>query len=523
MFAIEIYYLMKSNGKIQLYPLLRIAIFLILGILTGYYFYPFVPISWSVTMMTVLLVVMIVLRKYDVLQSIFIMLTTFCLGIFLVTEERHEMNVVLPENNVYYNAVVESEPVDYGKTVRCDLLIVNKDGKTMRIKASILKDTVAYRYKHLHVGDGIGAFSRFEKIENFSTSSFDYKLWSECHGFVAKTFIYFSDWEKTVVDLRHLSYVERTRLSALKFRQSLIQHYKNYGLNGQNMAVVVAMTLGDKSLLSPQTKDIYSKTGASHVLALSGLHFSIIYSILLLLSMNRKRSMIHLVVMMLAIWSYAILVGLAPSVVRSAVMLSLYSLAALLNRNKMSVNTLSLAAIIMLVANPMNIFDVGFQMSFFSVLSIIIFFKPIYSIVKLKYIEKSNFLKWIWGLSSVSIAAQIGVAPLVAFYFGRFSCYFLLTNFIVIPCVYIILYASVTILFLSFVPVFQQIIISLLYFVVNGLNHLLTCISELPGACISELHPSVIQIVILYVLMGCFYIIAQYMKKLYSVHNQFNL
>ena len=130
-------------------------------------------------------------------------------------------------------------------------------------------------------------------------------------------------------------------------------------------------------------------------------------------------------------------------------MITVYSVVRLLNRDRSSLNTLALTAIILLVLHPQNLWDVGFQLSFMAVLSIILFAPTLYGLFSYEQLQHHWLLRWAWTLITVSVAAQLGTAPLVAYYFGRFSCYFLLSNFIVIPCATIILYTAV-LLFVCF-------------------------------------------------------------------------
>ena len=148
------------------------------------------------------------------------------------------------------------------------------------------------------------------------------------------------------------SRVERTRLRCLQWRQQLLARYEAQGLEGEQYAVVAAM--------------------AAHVLALSGLHLGIIYTLLSLLVVGRRWQMLSQLVCILGIWAFAFLVGLSASVVRSAIMLTVYALLSLGHRDKMSLNTLAFTAILMLVVNPRSLFDISFQLSFMAVASILL-------------------------------------------------------------------------------------------------------------------------------------------------------
>jgi competence protein ComEC len=246
---------------------------------------------------------------------------------------------------------------------------------------------------------------------------------------------------------------------------------------------------------------VYSQTGASHVLALSGLHLAIIYTLLSLLTVGRRRRMVSQALLVLSIWAFVFLVGLPSSVVRAAVMLSVYALLSLGHRDKMSVNTLAFTAMMMLMVNPMALYDVGFQLSFMAVFSILVCLPLFERVFSRQYLLTHRPVRWAWSLVSVSCAAQIGVAPLIAYYFGRFSTYFLLTNFIVVPAATLILYLSLIVFILPSLTF-------LLIYAVSILNKTLTLIASIPGTCIDGLHPSVIQVSMVYLIIGAVVLMA---------------
>lgn len=297
------------------------------------------------------------------------------------------------------------------------------------------------------------------------------------------------------------SRIERTQQYFLHQRELLLERLASAGLSDDQYAVVAAMAMGDKSALTHELKDTYSKTGASHILALSGLHLGIIYALLSMLVVGRRWQMVSQILIILSIWAFVFLVGMPASVVRSAVTLTVYALLAIGHRHKMSVNTLAFTAIVMLLISPQALFDVGFQMSFMAVFSILLFVPLFYRPLSSEYLMKHRIVSWIWGMVAVSIAAQIGVAPLIAHYFGRFSCYFLLTNFIVIPAATIILY-------LSLCTLLWPAIGTLLACVVGMLNTTLSYIAAIPGATIGDLHPSIMLTASLYaVILATYYLL----------------
>lgn len=290
----------------------------------------------------------------------------------------------------------------------------------------------------------------------------------------------------------------RSRLFFLHQRERLLSHYHRQGVEGEAYAIVAATTLGDKSAIGKDLRQTYNVSGAAHVLALSGMHIGIIYTLLSILMTGRRRRIVTQVVLVAAIWGFVFLVGMPVSAVRAATMFSLYALLSLGYREKMSINALAFTALVILLVSPYTLFDIGFQMSYMAVLNILVWMPVMERWPSQAFLQRHRLLRWLWGLTAVSIAAQVGVAPLVAYYFGRVSTYFLLTNFLVLPAVTLILWlAPATLVIAPLSPVLTA--------VVSGLNTGLRVISRLPGSSIEGLHPTLLQVLLVYVLMLCVY------------------
>lgn len=297
-----------------------------------------------------------------------------------------------------------------------------------------------------------------------------------------------------------VSRLDRSKTYFLERRAKLLDRLSESGVDGSAYAVVAAMALGDKSQLTTELRDAYAISGVSHILALSGLHLGIIYTLLSLLLSRRRWQMVSQIVIIVSIWLFVFLVGLSASVVRSAVMVSIYAMLSLGHRDKLSVNTLAFAAIVMLLFNPMALFDVGFQLSFMAVLTILLFYPLLESLWSQPFLLDHRLFRWLWTMLSVSCAAQIGVAPLIAYYFGRISCYFLLANLVVVPAAALILYLSLAVLLIPSLAY-------LLIYIVDTLNQLLVSIAALPGASIEGLHPTPLQVWMMYVIIFAVYLL----------------
>ena len=472
-------------------PLLRLAVCLMVGIVVGD---GVGTAEWLFPLFVMMVVGTLLLWRYVVLQSLAIAVCFILLGWLLVQRQEASLRVSWPKQEVMYEAVVLSEPAEKAKTMAVDILLCTGGRK---LKCYLYKDD---RSRNLKIGDGLKIQSRIRPNSEWRKGTFDYKRYLEVHGFSGQTFVSSWKWQKAQISLRDLSRVERTRLFFLKLRSRLLSHINIGHTDTDALAVVAAMTLGDKSALTNELKDTYAVAGASHILALSGLHLSIVYTLLSLMIVGRRWHTVTQILIILTIWAFVFLVGMSTSVVRSATMLTIYALISSGQRDKMSVNTLAFTALLVLAVSPLSLFDTGFQMSYLAVFSILLFVPLSERLFPLDYMMEHRIVRWLWGMVAVSCAAQIGVAPLTAYYFGRFSVFFLLTNVIVIPAATLILWMA------PVVFVFPSLAYILLY-IVSGLNTLLTAIASIPGASIDGLHPTILQATMTYVVIVACYLL----------------
>ena len=403
--------------------------------------------------------------------------------------------VTWPDGYVSYEGIIVSEVSERPKSMGMNVVIA---GNGRKMKCYVAKDADSRRLK---IGDRLLLTSRIERNRDWRQGTFDYRRYQEVHGFSGQTFVRSGDWQRQQPSWQGLPVGWRLRLHFLCYRHQLLERYRQMGAADDQYAVLAAMTLGDKSAMSSTLRQVYAVSGASHVLALSGLHLGIIYMLLSLLVVNRRLRLLSQVMIVTAIWAFALLVGLPASVVRAAVMISLYALLSLAGRNRMSVNALAVAALCILMVNPDSLADVGFQLSFLAMLAILLLLPLADRLVPRHRLQDYPLLRWLWGLTTVSVAAQVGVAPLVAYYFGRFPTWFLLTNIVVIPTTTLILCLALAALLLPAVG-------SALLWTVGALNTVLTFIAvSLPCASIDGLHPSVLQTAMAYVIIVSVYFI----------------
>ena len=318
-------------------------------------------------------------------------------------------------------------------------------------------------------------------------------------------FVRWDGWQRGGDGWNSISHLQRLRIKALILRERLLNRLQVNDDDDEAQALIAAMVLGDKSALTPELRNRYAVTGASHVLALSGLHLSIIYLLLTRLTLGRRRSWLAQVLVVLAVWGYALLTGLPTSLIRAATMISVYSLFMLGGRRHAPLNVLCFTAIIMLLTDSNALFDVGFQLSFMSMLCILLFMPLMESWFSPQWMMEHRIARWLLSLSTVSVAAQMGTAPLIAYYFGRFSTWFLVTNLIVIPLVTLILYTAIMAL------VFPSIAI-ISVSIAHVMNKALDIIRTWPLASVEGLHPSVLQVAMCYVVVAAVYVLLTYSR-----------
>lgn len=229
-------------------------------------------------------------------------------------------------------------------------------------------------------------------------------------------------------------------------QKRLYQRLTAAGMRGDERATTGALTLGYKEDLDPTLRRHFQASGAAHVLAVSGLHTGIIYGLLLwLLTLGGRRKPLYenrlgraavSLVIITAMWGYAWLTGMTPSVVRAVLMVTIFEVGRMFYRQAFSLNTIAAAAVLILLVRPLDLWSISFQLSFSATAAIVIMAKEMGKIVhydSLKRLPAGRFLNWVVGILIVSLAAQLGTLPLSMYYFGQISNYFLLTNLIVLP------------------------------------------------------------------------------------------
>ena len=226
-------------------------------------------------------------------------------------------------------------------------------------------------------------------------------------------------------------------------RLRFINVIRNSRLTPSQQGIAEALLLGWDNDLDSETESHFRDAGITHLLCVSGLHVGIIALLaghLLFFLSNRRRSRLFKGLFQLTIiWVFVILTGLSPGTMRAGLMFSLVVLGQMLFSRPPTLNTIAASALILLVVNPLLLFDVGFQLSYCSVFAIVTLTPHLEELIPLPSSEGKlpSLVLWLLrklrALFCVSLAAQLAITPLTLFYFHQFPLYFLLANMVVVP------------------------------------------------------------------------------------------
>jgi competence protein ComEC len=268
---------------------------------------------------------------------------------------------------------------------------------------------------------------------------------------------------------------------------------------GRDYPVASAILLGLRKKIDPELYKAYSATGAVHILAVSGLHVGIIAQLFewifqFLFRRQVRYKWIQSVAILVIIWLYTILTGATPSIMRSAFMFSAFIIGRGLQREAVPMNILAGTAFFLLLWNPRDLYNIGFQLSFGAMAGIFLFYETIRTLVTIRTI----WLQWVWKVFAVSIAAQLIIYPVVGYYFHQFAFYFWLTSLIATPLSYIILFLGIFIfpIIALKVSILTWIQYPLIW-AVMGMNNLIAWIYTLPLGKVGGWWPTQIDTILL--------------------------
>lgn len=488
-------------------PFIRLLLPIILGVLLAEFYSVenwLLYISITLSLFALLVYQLIpAFRKsyaYTFIFGIFVFILCLSSGAFRVNSSNESMHLSSHDSITAFEGRLKRSPDEKPKSIAC-LIEIKKVYKSKvwekanaQVVLYLAKDSLS---KSLRVGDEILVSSKLDRVRNNGNpNEFDYANYLKHRSILYATYVRGTDWK-----LVEKSQTYSLKQMAVAGRQKLLDTYKKAGLKNESYEILSALTLGAREEVSEDVKSVWTAAGATHVLAVSGLHVGIIFGVmqflLSFLAGSKLGRYIRAIILILCLWSYALITGLSPSVMRAASMFSILALGLMINRKGTIYNSLMISACALILYNPFVLFDVGFQFSYLAVISIV-FFQPKFD----KLLKINSFvLRWSWKLFTVSLAAQVGTFPLAVYYFHQFPSYFFLSNFVIIPVAGLLIYASALLLIFSGVDFISKWLTYGLQHFVEFIHWLIYQIQDLPGALIQRITFSSFQVILLYALI----------------------
>lgn len=301
-----------------------------------------------------------------------------------------------------------------------------------------------------------------------------------------------------------------------KSRTKITTLLKNSLNNDKTIGLAEAMLIGFRDDIDKELLSSYINTGVVHIIAISGMHLGLIFLIINFFTkilIGKKRTAVSGILITIPIlWLFSLLTGGSASVIRSAIMLTIILISTFLKKSSNGLNTLLASAFILFVDNPCIVYDLGFQLSYAAVLSILIF-DPL--IKKLVYV-KNIIVKKGWEMISITLAAQILTTPISIYYFHQFPILFLFTNLVAIPLSSVILLSEIALCFFWQIGIPVNAIANIINTLITFLNNYIHYMEKIPFGMIKHIYFGVSSMLLMYGLIFVAYM-------LYKKYNSINL
>lgn len=492
--------------KLENYPIVKVLLPYLAGIVIAYFGDFSAEVCRILSFATLILFVMAVAftflkgYRWRILQTAVMSSAFLFAGIFLTDLRFHPIaDEKTFESGTDWMVRVAEEPTLREKSVKVVADVLQDASGAPQKEKILLYLQPSPSATELRYGDLLAVHANLSRIEPpANPDAFDNQLYMRRRGIYYSGFVRDGAWECFG---RHPA--NPLKFVAQNARNKLTDIYISTGMCGDELDILKAILLGDDDTLDPELKASYSSAGVSHILCVSGMHVGIIFMIINFLlkplDLFRASRIGKSVLVMLVIWLYAHITGLAPSVTRSATMFSFVTIGQLLRRNTNVFHSLFASMFILLVTNPLLLFEVGFQLSYLAVAGIVLFQPKLAAV----YSCRTRTGNYFWGLLTVSVAAQLGTSPISIYYFAQFPNYFMLSNLSVIALSFVVIITGVSLLPLSFLPLASSLLSQLLTWEIRLMNRIIVFIEHLPHAVTTNIDFHLVQVLLLYGVIGC--------------------
>jgi competence protein ComEC len=300
---------------------------------------------------------------------------------------------------------------------------------------------------------------------------------------------------------------------AYQSRNNLINYlHKHYSL--RVAALLESLLIGFKDEVATEDLNAFAVSGTMHVMAVSGMHVGLLYLILIFLLTGKRRIRNFPVwrglVILICLWAFAILTGLGASVLRAAIMFSILEIGrSIFKQEGNMLNSLFASAFIQLLFDPLQLIDVGFQLSYLAVLGILVFYPKLNSI----WLPPGAVLRFIYQSALVSLAATIATFPVTLYFFGKFPLWFLPANIVIVPFSSLLIIASLFSMCFGWLEPIEKLLSGCVNYLSEGILATTHFFAKLPGASLTGLKPDEFSVILLYILLIFFALYWVYSQK----------
>ena len=348
--------------------------------------------------------------------------------------------------------------------------------------------------QHLHYGNQLLLFKTLQSIKNTGNPGcFDYQRYCTFQGISYQ--VYLKQDEYAALKIKNENLFWKFLFST---RAKIVTILKKYIPGAKEAGLAEAMLIGYKDDLDKSLVQSYANTGVVHIIAISGLHLGLIYWLLTLLCKplpkRKAGKYIQPLIIIAGLWLFSCIAGGSPSVLRSAVMFTCLVIGAQMNRRTAIYNSLAASAFLLLCYNPFWLWDAGFQLSYAAVLSLAIFYKPIYNLLFIS----NKLLDVVWKSVAVTLAAQILTIPISVYLFHQFPNLFLIANLLAVPLSSLIIIGEIILCAVNIFPAIAAGIGFLLNYIIRWLNSFIEYTGSLSFAITNDLQISFFQLICLY-------------------------
>lgn len=458
------------------YPFYRILFFLVLGIVVSHLFAPAIEVLYyGVILSFVVAIPFLWIYKFSTLSKSCFTLAAYSFFFFIGALQlqwssqlaaNHFMNKQEQGQHYSISLQLDQQLTSNSFNDRFYAKVTGIANEAVSGNTLILfKKTDSLNYK---VGDQLVIYDAFQ-TPAFSRNpgDFDYR------NYLASIDVYGMLYIDRSKILHHANTLHKSSFLVF-FRNTLLEKLSASGLKVQVKGMIEALVLGQRQHVDPEITKSFRDAGVIHILALSGLHVGIILLILRFITRPilriRQGRWLQSVILVVLLWFFALLTGMSPSIMRAVTMFSFIAVGMNLKRKGSVYHSLTLSAFVLLIYDPRLLFQVGFQLSYMAVFSIVL----IQPMLAGLWPWRNKIKDFFWSIFTVTVAAQIGVAGISLFYFHQFPGLFILGNMLLLPVLPFIIGAALLLIVLLLIGFPTE-------WLTNGLNIVLEFIIDIVG------------------------------------------